>query len=174
MRHEDRVLIARNLVNGIEVMPLAQSLHVTEEQVAQAFSDVMRLVAEYVLVHCVPFFPCIGLADARRHRERVGEVLEAITLWDEIERDMMLDLLKGVNVMKKYDAQRHVVEALLNRTLNAVPHYLTPKEAAEFGRDRRGFVVNHRSRVIQAVERFVSCKNPLVYKTIQHETLEAA
>lgn len=169
---EQQVLIARNLVNGIEPAALSGAMHIDEREIMQAFSDVMRLIAEYVLTNCVPFFPCIALSDARRNQERVSAVLEAITLWDEIERDMMLDLLKGVNVMRKYDASRAVVEALMNRTLNAVPHYLTAKEAAEFGRDRRGFVINHRSRVIHAVERFVSFKNPLAYKTIKHETLQ--
>ena len=173
---EEEVLLARNVVNGIAPEALAQTQQVTVAVVMQAFSDVMRLVAEYRLVHCVPFFPCTAVADARRHRQRVFEVLEAIALWDEIERDMMLDLLKGVNVMKKYGAAREIVEALLNRTLNAVPHYLTAREAAEFGRDRKGFVTAHRARVIEAVERFVSFRNPLVYKRIEDQciTLEAA
>jgi hypothetical protein len=169
---QDRALIAQNLVNGVDPVPLAQSLHIDETEVTQAFNDAMHLVAEYVLVHCVPHFPCLALAEARRNQARVCEVIEAITLWDELERDMMLDLLKGKNVMEKYGAGRPVVEALLNRTLNAVPHYLTANEAAQFGRDRKGFLVAHRSRVIEAVERFVSFKNPLVYKTIEHLGIE--
>lgn len=175
MKEQD-VLIARNLVNGVSPEQLAQSHRMAPEAVMQAFDAAMRLVAEYVLVHCVSFFPCISLFDARRNRLRVSEVLEAIALWDAIEREMMLDLLKGVNVMRKYDAARATVEALLNRTLNAVPHYLSAREAAEFGRDRKGFLACHRARVIEAVEKFVSFDNPLVYKRIAHESvvLEAA
>jgi hypothetical protein len=168
----DRALIAQNLVNGVDPVQLARSLHIDETEVTQAFEDAMRLVAEYVLVHCVPHFPCLALEQARRNQARVCEVLEAITLWDEIERDMMLDLLKGRDVMKKYGAERSVVEAMLNRTLNAVPHYLTANEAAQFGRDRKGFLTAHRSRVIEAVERFVSFSNPLVYRKIEHHCIE--
>jgi hypothetical protein len=130
----------------------------------------MRMVAEYVHVNGVPFFPCRSLADARRHRGRVFEVIERVALWDEIERDMMLDLLKRVNVMQKYGAKREHVEAMLNRTLEAVPHYLTDREAFEFLRSRKGFVLAHRSRVIEAVERFVSFSEPLFYRRISHHT----
>lgn len=171
MLDERELLIARNVVNGVAPEALAQQLGTTPAAVEAAFTAAMRLVAEYRLVHCVPFFPCLSVMEARRNQRRALEILEAIEVWDAIERDMMLDLLKGVNVMRKYGADRAVVEAMLNRTLNAVPHYLTPKEAVEFGRDRKGFVTAHRARVIEAVERFVSFRNPLVYKRIEDQTI---
>lgn len=170
---ELHMLVARNLINGVAPEVLAQTYAIAVEEVMQIFNSTMRLVAEYVLVHCVPFFPCQSLTDARRNRANVAAVLEALELWHTIERDMMLDLLKGINVMSKYGAKREIVEDMLNRTLNAVPHYLTANEAVEFGRDRKGFVTAHRKRVIEAVERFVSPDNPLVYKTIAHETIVA-
>jgi hypothetical protein len=168
--NERDALIVRNMLNGVDAFAAARAAGATEAHAMEIFSHAMRMVAEFVHVNGVPFFPCRSLADARRHRERVFEMIERITLWDEIERDMMLDLLKGVNVMRKYGAQRSHVETMLNRTLEVVPHYLTEREAGEFLRERRGFVLNHRARVIEAVERFVSFSEPLFYRRISHHT----
>lgn len=164
---EAQSLEIRNLLAGVAPAQVAELAGEPEERVLARFADAMLRVAEYQLVHCVPFFPCGTLPAARRSQVKVLDILGRIERWDAIERGLMLDLLKG-NDVTVHGLPREAIEAILRRTLNALPNYLNPAEIAPYRRDRKGFLLANKKRVIEIIERFVSFKNPLSYKHIEH------
>lgn len=168
--NETESLLIANVLNGVPFPVAARAAGNDEGWALDVFEEAMKRVAEYVLVHCVAFFPCTSLPEARRHKARVLECLVAIERWDATERDIVLAIFKGRNVLND-GVPRAQAEEILNRTLNALPHYLTEKEIPAYITDRRAFVRERRSRVIEAVEKFVSFRNPLVYKKIEHSTV---
>lgn len=167
---EKEALILSNLLNGVAVDDVAASAGEEVAQVMGVFQEAMRRVAEYVLVHCVAFFPCTALSDARRNRVQVLEILSAIERWDAYEHEIVGKILRGKNVMSE-GVPREDAERILNATLNALPNYLRKEDLPQYNHDRRAFVRNNRSRVLDAVDRFVSFRNPLLYKNIEHTTL---
>lgn len=171
MREQEKLVVA-NLLNGLAPERVAQDLHLDPGTVQAVFAEAMRRVAEYVLVHCVPFFPCQSLAEARRNRLRILEILAAIERWDAGERDAILALLRGRDVLAEFGLTRGELEPWLERTLDALPHYLTAEEVRLYVRDRRRFVAENRARVAAAVEGFVSFRQPLLYKPIEHQTIQ--
>lgn len=164
---EGESLEIRNLLAGVAPARIAADAGEPEERVLARFADAMRRVAEYQLVHCVPFFSCGTLPEARRSQVKVIEILGRIERWDALERGLMLDLLKG-NDISAYALSREAIEAILRRTLDALPYYLNVTEIAPYGRSRKTFVSANRKRVIEIVERFISFNNPLAYKHIEH------
>jgi hypothetical protein len=163
---EKESLLVRNMLNGVPAETLAGVLDMDVADIRAAFAEAMRRVAEYVLVHCVPYFPCTLPIEAQRNRVMVIDIIGRIQRWDDYERDIMLNLLKGRNV----DAPRELIAQIMKRTLDAIPHYLTFAEQSWYTAGRRAFVAEHRQRVIEAVEQFVSFRNPLLYKNIIHVT----
>lgn len=163
---EKETLLVRNILNGVPEEALAGALHLDTEDIRAAFAEAMRRVAEYVLVHCVPFFPCTLPVEAQRNRVLVMDIIGRIERWDDFERDVMLGLLKGERV----DAPRELIEQVMRRTLDALPHYLSLAEVRLYMADRRAFIAGHRRRAIEAIEQFVSFRNPLLYKNIIHVT----
>lgn len=161
---ENEALLIRNLLNGVEPVRAAQAAGLTEEEGLAAFSEAMKRVAEYRLVHCMPFFECGTLDQARAARLLVLEALEQIGHWDDVGRDLMIALFKG----QRPDVDRAELKAVLDGTLNALPHYLDRHEHAAYYRDRQAFIRAHRSRVIGLLERFVSFRTPLLYKNLEH------
>lgn len=157
----------RNLLAGVALERVAAEAREPLAKVLARFDDAMRRVAEYQLVHCVPFFPVGTLAEARRSQIKVLDVLGRIERWDAVERGLMLDLLKG-NDVSGYELERAEIEAILKRTLDALPNYLNASEIAPYGRSRRTWLAANRKRAIALIERFVSFKNPLGYKHIEH------
>jgi hypothetical protein len=168
---ERDALIVRNVLNGVEAEQLASTLGGSAEDVSATFAGIMRLVSEYVLVHCVAFFPCGSVPEARRNRSKVMYVLGCIQDWDDGEREVMVALFKGRDIAE-YCLPREKVQEILARTLDAIPHYLPLAEGVEFWRDRKNFIANKRSIVIGAVERFVSFDNPLIYKNIENTRID--
>lgn len=166
---EKEALLVRNILNGVPEEALAGALHLDAEDIRAVFAEAMRRVAEYVLVHCVPFFPCALPIEAQRNRVMVMDIIGRIERWDESERDIMLGLLKGERV----DAPRELIAEIMRRTLDALPHYLALAEVRIYMADRRAFIGAHRRRVIEAIEQFVSFRNPLLYKNIIHVTGDA-
>jgi len=162
-----------NLLNGIPVEEVARIAGETPAEITTRFLSVMKLVAEYELVHCVPYFPCGSVAEACRNRLRVLDVLGAIERWDAIERDFMLDLLKEKKGID-YGFDRATARKIWERTLDAVPNYLDKTELPAYFRDRTAFLSARRARVIAAVDKFVSLRNPLIYKHIEHIGMDAA
>lgn len=168
-----QALIVANLLNGASVQDVAVAFHESPEEVLAMFEATMRKVAEYALVHCLPQFECRNLDAARLNRRRVMDALSAIQVWDGVERDTVLALFRGENVLEKFGLPRAEAEKLLKRTLDAVPHYLTVEQVASYTRDRQGFIRSNKSRVIEAIEGFVSFRNPIVYKHIEHQVIRA-
>ena len=162
-----------NLLNGVPVEEVARIAGEDRAETMARFLAVMKLVAEYQLVHCVPYFPCNSLAEACRNRLRVLDILGAIERWDAVERDFMLDLLKGKKGVD-YGLDRAAARKIWDRTLDAVPNYLDKGDLAAYFRDRNAFLSARRSRVIAAVEKFVSLRNPLIYKRIEHIGMDAS
>lgn len=159
-------LIVANLLNGVSPDVLARTFSGTEEEIRAIFGAAMKLVAEYRFVHCIPHFDAETVDQARQNRFRVLDVLKRIERWDAIERDLMLDLLRGRDVAK-YGLAEGEMEKVLARTLDALPNYLRKEEVPVYFRDRRAFVAARKSRVIEAVEKFISFDNPLTYKSIE-------
>lgn len=160
-----------NLLNGVSVEEVARHSGDDPADVSARFVGVMRLVEEYQVVHCVPFFTCRSIPAARRNRITVLAVLSAIERWDAFERDLMLKLFKGQHVG---DIGRDDLQKILRRTLDAIPNYLHKKEHPEYFRDPRAFIAAHRDRVIEVLERFVSLNNPLIYRRIEHIGIDAS
>lgn len=167
-----QALVLRNILNGIEPVPAAQAAGLAEDQGLVIFNEAMRRVAEYQLVHCVPHFPVIAIAEARRNKRGVMEILAKIQDWDDGERELAMAILKGRNVLKE-GADRADAERVLNTVLEALPHYLEAGDIPAYARDRRQFVREHRSRVLDAVERFPSFREPFQYKPIEHQYIQA-
>lgn len=161
---ESEALLIRNLLNGVEPAQAACAAGLAEEEGIAAFSEAMKRVAEYRLVHCMPFFECGTLLQARSARFLVLEALERIGHWDDEGRDLMIAFFKG----QKPDRAAEEIKAILASTLNAMPYYLAKNEHAAYYRDREAFIRVHRSRVIGLLERFVSFRTPLLYKNIEH------
>ena len=167
---ESEALLIRNLLNGVPIAAAAQVSGMTEGEAGLAFTEAMRRVAEYQLVHCVPFTPVDCLADARRNRVRVLEMLGQIQRWDDVEREIVLAVLAGRNVVKE-GCPREQAERAFNRALDAMPHYLQRQEDIRaWARDRAKFVRENRARIREIVEGFVSFRQPLIYKRIEHAT----
>jgi len=160
-------LIVANLLNGVAPDQVAAAFGVDRAHVDSTFSEAMKLVAEYRLVHCVPHFECNTLHQARLERVRILDILGRIERWDAVERDLMLDLLKGKDV-SGYGVPREQIQEVLQRTLDTLPSYLGKDDLTSYFRDRKAFVAHCRHRVIGAVEKFVSFRNPLTYKKVEH------
>lgn len=161
---ENEELLILNLLNGVEPASAGLAAGMSGEEVLAAFSEAMKRVAEYRLVHCMPFFECGTLAQARQSRFMVMDAFKRILLWDAEGRDLMIALFKG----QKPDRARAEIETTLASTLNALPFYLEKHEHAAYYRDRQAFIRERRSRVIGLLERFVSFRTPLLYKNIEH------
>jgi len=166
---EPEALLIRNLLNRVPVVQAARASDMTEEDAAAAFAECMRRVAEYQLVHCVPFFPVGSVAEAQRHRLEVLEVLGEIQRWDDGDRELALAILAGHNVIAE-GADRQHAERVVSRVLNALPYYLPKDNLREYVRDRKSFIRANRGRVRELVEGFVSFRTPLIYKRIIHVT----
>lgn len=158
-------LIVANLLNGVSPETVARTFGGTEAEVRDTFGAAMKLVAEYRFVHCMPHFDSSTLDEARQNKLRVLDILQRVARWDEIERDVMLDLLKGKDV-SGYGLTQRELEGVLKRTLDALPNYLQKGELQAYYQDRRAFVAARKARVIEAVEKFISFENPLTYKSI--------
>lgn len=166
MQDQDRLIVA-NLLNGVAISAVAASFGVDEAYADSAFAGAMKLVAEYRLVHCVPHFECGTLEQARAERVRVLEILGRIERWDAFERDLMLDLLKKKD-LSGCGMPRQEIQEVLQRTLDALPSYLKSGDLPAYFRDRRAFLKEHPQRVIEAVEKFISFRNPATFKKIEH------
>lgn len=163
---ESTQLILANLLNGVSPETAARTFGRTEADVREAFGAAMKFVAEYRFVHCMPHFDSSTLDEARQNKFRVLDILRRIERWDAVERDVMVDLLKGKDVTA-YGLSQSELEAILKRTLDALPNYLQKGELQAYFEDRRAFVAGRKARVIEAVEKFISFKNPLTYKAIE-------
>jgi hypothetical protein len=174
----NEALLIRNLLNGVPEADAARASDLSEADARDVFREAMRRVSEYRLVHCVPFFPCDSLIEARREREKVLDVLSAIQRWDDGERAIALDIFAGRNVLAD-GLPRADAERVLTKTLTALPNYLfvadnkarQVAEMAAWRKDRNGYIKAHRGQVREAVERFVSFRTPLLYKTIEHQLI---
>jgi len=166
---ENEALVLRNLLNGVDPVRAAAAGGLPEAEGLAVFHEAMRRVQEYVLVHCVPFFPCAALSEARQNRALVMEVLGAIQRWDDGEREIAIAILRGRKVVAE-GVPRAQAEAVLDRVLTALPHYLTAADIALYARNRAVFVRDQRARVLDAVEKFVSFREPLLYRRIVHTT----
>jgi hypothetical protein len=162
MQDRDRLIVA-NLLNGIAVDQAAAAFGVNEVVADAMFAAAMELVAEYRLVHCIPHFECGTLEQARRERVRVLEILGRIERWDAFERDLMLDLFKRKD-LSGCGIPRQQIREILQRTLDALPGYLRSEDLPAYFRDRRAFVRQSPQRVIEAVEKFISFRNPITYR----------
>ena len=161
---ESEALLVRNLLNGVEPSTAACAAGLSEEEGLAAFSEAMKRVAEFRLVHCLPFFECGTVPQARQARFMVLEALERIGRWDNEERDLMIALFKG----QRPDRVRAEIEKILAATLNALPFYMEKSELPAYRRDRQAFIRANRPRVIGLLERFVSFREPLLFKNIEH------
>jgi hypothetical protein len=165
MQDRDRLIVA-NLLNGIAPSAVAAAFGVDLAQTESTFASAMKLVAEYRLVHCVPHFESGTLEQARAERVRVLEILGRIERWDAYERDLMLDLLKKKD-LSGYGKPRKEIQEVLQRTLDALPAYLREKHLTAYFHDRKAFIAEHPELVIEAVEKFISFRNPIVYKNFK-------
>lgn len=167
---EPEALLIRNLLNGVPIADAARVSGMTEGEAGQAFAEAMKRVAEYQLVHCVPYTPVGNLAEARRNRVRVLEMLGEIQRWDDRDREIVLEVLAGRNVVAD-GCPREVAERAFKRALDAMPHYLqTQADLRAWRNDRAKFMRENRARVREIVEGFVSFRRPLIYKKIEHAT----
>jgi len=165
---EGQQLLIANLLNGVAPETAGTAEGMTAEDALAFFAEVMRLVAEYRFVHCVPYFDCASLEQARRNRLWVLDILARIERWDSVEHDLILDLLKGRDVAE-YGVEHEEIQKVLERVLDALPHYLKQEsDRAIYFRSRKVFIAERRSAAIAAVEQFVSFRNPLTYKKIEH------
>lgn len=167
-------LIIGNLLNGVSVDATAAALAETPEECLRVFEAVMARVAEYALIHCVPYFRCDSLGAARLHRFQILHILSQIDRWDELERDLVLDLFRGQDVIAKYGVTRQTAEQALQRVLDALPHYLQADQAGAYMTDRKAWLATHHGEVMAAVERFPSFDNPLQYPRIEHQMVSLA
>jgi hypothetical protein len=165
MQDPDRLIVA-NLLNGVASSTVAAAFGVNEAVADCAFAAAMKLVAEYRLVHCIPHFECGTIEQARRERVRVLEILGRIERWDAYERDLMLDLLKKKD-LSGYGKPRQEIQEIMQRTLDALPSYLHPRDLPAYFRDRQAFVRESAHKVIEAVEKFISFRNPVFYKNVK-------
>ena len=160
-------LLVRNLLNGVAPETAARAAGLAEEEGLAAFAEAMRRVAEYRMVHCMPFFECGTLAQARASRLYVLQALEEIAWWDGEGRELMIEVFKGGRPQRA----RGEIEAIADRTLAALPFYLEKDELPAYRRGRMAFIRDHRARVVGLLERFVSFRAPLLLKNIAHETI---
>jgi len=165
MEDRDRLIVV-NLLNGVAPSAVAAAFGVGEEMAMSVFVRAMKFVAEYRLVHCVPHFECGTLEQARAEWGRVLEILGRIERWDAYERDLMLDLLKRKD-LSGYGKPRQEIQEVLQRTLDALPSYLHPRDLTAYFRDRRAFITERPELAIEAVEKFISFRNPVVYKNFK-------
>jgi hypothetical protein len=166
MQDRDRLIVA-NLLNGVAIAEVAAVFGVNEAVADAMFAAAMKLVAEYRLVHCIPHFECATLEAARRERARVLEILGRIERWDAFERDLMLDLLKRKD-LTGCGIPREQIREILQRTLDALPGYLSAADQPAYFRDRQTFIRQFPQKAIEAVEKFISFRNPLTFKKIEH------
>lgn len=165
---EIEALVLRNILNGIEPAAAALAAGLEESRGLEIFTEAMRRVAEYQLVMCVPHFPVSALAEARMARRRVLEILGAIERWDDHEREIASHIFKGKNVVKE-GVPREDAERVLGAVLDALPNYLEAADLRAYTADRGRFVRENRSRVLGALERFPSLREPLQFKKIEHQ-----
>jgi len=165
VQDQDRLIVA-NLLNGVAISTVAAAFGVNEAVADCTFAAAMKLVAEYRLVHCVPHFECGTLEQARAERVRVLEILGRIERWDAYERDLMLDLFKKKD-LSGCGLPRAQIQEILQRTLDALPSYLRAADLPAYFRDRQAFVRQSPHRVIAAVEKFISFRNPVVYQNFK-------
>jgi hypothetical protein len=158
-------LVLSNILNGVEPAQAARAAALEEDRGLEIFTEAMARVREYQLVMCYPFFPVGALTEAREYRLHVMAVLGAIERWDDHEREVAIAIFKGRDV-RGDGVPREDAERILNEVLKALPHYLSAAEIPAYTRDRAKFVKERRARVIEALERFPSFREPLQYKNI--------
>lgn len=161
---ENEALLIRNLLNGVPAPEAARAAGLSEEEGLAAFSEAMKRVGEYRLVHCMPFFECGTLAQARTSRGMVLDALDRIARWDDGERELMIAVFKG----QRPQVDRELLKAALDRTLKVLPHYLDRTEHQAYYRGPQAFIRDRRTRVIGLLERFVSFREPLLFKNVEN------
>jgi hypothetical protein len=159
------ILVLRNLLNGVDPAAAGRAAGKAEDEVSALFAHAMRHVGEYALVHCVPNVECQSLPAARRNRLAVLEVIAAIQRWDAEERELVLAIVKGRNVVRE-GVSRETAVAIFDRALEALPHYLLENQMAAYKANRGQFVRDNRSAVVAILERFVSFREPFLYKQV--------
>lgn len=165
-------LVLLNLLNGVEPAVAGRAAGLAEDEVNALFTQAMRHVGEYALVHCTPFVECQSLPAARRNKLAVLDIVAAIQRWDTEERDLMLAVFKGRNVVRD-GVPRETAQAVLARTLDAIPHYLLESQMAAYKVDRAKYVRENRSAIAAILERFVSFREPFLYRAVTHVALDA-
>jgi hypothetical protein len=173
--HRDDLLVA-NILNGVTAEEAGRAFGIDGAVAAEIFESAMRRCEEYAVSHCLPLLRCRGVEAARRERTRVLDLIAQIRVWTDAERDVVLDILRGVDVVRKYEISREVATDVFARGLRALPHYLPMAEAAEIARDQVTWVRNpiNRRKAMAAVERMVSFDNPFRYKNVQHQLITAS
>jgi hypothetical protein len=168
--HRDDLLV-ENVLNGVALAVAGQALGYREGEAQSVFAEAMRRVEEYVVSHAEPLLLCRDLDAARLHRMRVLEVVRRIRVWTDAECDVVMDVLRGVDVERKYEISREVATDVVSRAMRALPHYLRHAEAAAMALNPTAWITANRRAAMAAVERMVSWRNPYLYKHVEHHTV---
>jgi hypothetical protein len=171
--HRDDLLLA-NVLNGHAPEAAGAALGVSADESLAIVQGMLRRAEEYAVAHCLPVLACREIEAARRDRTRVLEIVRALRLWTVAERDVVLDVLRGVNVERKYELSREAAVDVFMRALRAMPHYLTMAEAQQFALDPRAWIRNHTKRAMHIVEGMASFQNGYLFRHVEHQRIAAS
>lgn len=164
--------LIHNVLNGTPVEDAANVAGISFERAQEIVDTTLRLVGEYNLTQCEPWFPCQNPDEARHHRLKVFNIIERIAYWDSVGRPFVMSLLSGQRDKVKellcgHGLTREQGNSLFADFLIRVPNYLGKTEIGEFARDQVAFVRANRKRIMEIADRMPSFTNGARYKRIE-------
>lgn len=77
---QEKDLIFRNMLNGVDKLSIAQAFHKTEEDINEIFKFVVSKIKSYMFINVMPFMSLSSIDEARKNRLQALEILDKLNL----------------------------------------------------------------------------------------------
>lgn len=148
-----------NLLAGCDIPAVAAGLGWQEATVSALLDKVLAVVSECMAVGDTPFFACATLAEARKQRLRVLDILAGLERWDATERPVLQAILRGEpgpDVSARFGLDKPAIGELFARVAPQIAARLTPDEQRALHADSAGWLRANRARAIDILDRLPS------------------
>jgi hypothetical protein len=159
----EEALVLRNILGGVEPEIAARAAGMEEARGLEILTEAMKRVREYQLVMCYPFFPCGAVAEARRYRVHVLEILGAMERWDVYEGEVARAILGGGPRVIERVAQ--VLGAVMSA--DAGRRFFADEDRADFAADpltyAKAFAMALFDRLLRALPNYLAAGEIAAY-----------
>ncbi len=172
MQHREFVC---NVLNGVDVGTAAQVAGLTEEAGLAYFSDIMRTVQEWLLMHGQLLLTDVSLSGAHANRLYIYQTIDAIDEWVSREREICsLIVTRNTAALKiklesgeiSRDQLGKITDKLIGEMPQFIDHGRNYSNVREFYADEKAFMRNHVDELADAVGRMPSWTEPKRFKRI--------